>query len=98
MLSVCGKTGAICKLSSDGITPLVVNDFYVAQGRCEEGARCLHYACPLNKTTMASLKAGTGHRVKKLTPLPINGDREQLAWMREQFTPEGERGRVVVNA
>jgi hypothetical protein len=48
-LGFCGKSGHVFTAVKDDLHPLVVHDLIVTD-RCEEGARCLYYACPWNKT------------------------------------------------
>jgi hypothetical protein len=64
-LGYCGKTRHVCKVAADALTPMVVRDFYVDQGVCEEGKRCFHFECPLNKTTEFTLRREYNFKGKK---------------------------------
>lgn len=51
-LGICGKTGQSCKLvsSKSVLNVLIIVDFYVKDGVCEEGERCINSHCELNRT------------------------------------------------
>lgn len=65
-VGICGKTGQVCKMTSpkDLVTLLVVRDFFVKDGICEEGKRCINSHCDLNKTTPTTFGESYGWNQK----------------------------------
>jgi hypothetical protein len=51
-LGFCGYEGHVCKVTDakDQLTVMVVQYLYHTAGHCQEGERCLYFACPLNRT------------------------------------------------
>lgn len=103
-LGFCGKTRHAALIATTALEPMVVQDIIVEPDQCEEGSRCVYFACPLNRADR--------HRVfGKKTKQPANpsigestfdeffGDREveggvmttqKGGWLIE-FTPGGKQ-------
>jgi hypothetical protein len=79
-LGFCGYEGHACKLTDakDMLTVLGVNDLYHTGGHCQEGERCLYFACPLNRTDRQR-DPFSGRRLKE-TISPYPGELTLAKW------------------
>lgn len=50
----CGKTHMLYHLDTSYLSPMIIHDLFVEDGKCEEGEGCLYQNCPLNRTTNVS--------------------------------------------
>lgn len=63
-VAVCSRTKEIFRFAAsipgknlaDDLEVIMMTDLYADEGGCEEGNRCLHVKCPLNKTTNETWK------------------------------------------
>lgn len=78
-VAYCGKTRHAIKISTNVLTVLIVQDFYVTGKECEEGKRCLNFDCPLNKATDASLHEAWGMKRRRDQNL-MNTKFGKLTW------------------
>lgn len=105
MLGICGYSKRVFAIASprDVLRILVAQDLYIGEGQngkqtCEEGARCLDFDCPLNKTNWRTYKAAFHLRGKGPEKfgqtMPINKDLEVL---KEYQRVVDESGRIVIS-
>ncbi len=70
---ICGKTMRICKIAvKDMLTVMIVRNFFLEKGVCEEGKCCLDFDCPFNKTTRQSMAANYHWTKKQMDNLPAD--------------------------
>lgn len=83
----CGKTKHLFSVAPDNLTPLVVSDFLIqSDGTCEEGKRCLYFACPLNTTSPESYLFDIGFRKRKTKKdKPANVEMGEIVFDEEYF-------------
>jgi len=53
-IGYCGLTQKVFAVTSNAWKPLIVVDFIIEDGECEERERCLNILCKYNKTTPKS--------------------------------------------
>lgn len=96
-VGICGRTRQVYSTTGNTLRMIVVRDFYVERGRCEEGTRCVNTDCDLNRSTLESFSAAAGYkRVPKwlkevgLRPIPMDPEfAAHVAAICEKYPSDG---------